>query len=444
MAQEKPTVKIEKFLGLMNTAPSERLPHGALSVADNVDIDDDGGVRSCPGFTLALMLSGVCAAYTSPDGKGRALYIIDSAGLKQVFPDPTPTPVLTSFQGSAATRFLPLIGISGATPQSYSFTSLQPLTSAAWQGMTAILLRGGLPSGEYSWTEAGTKIFYAGPACGIIENGEAKDWRIPTPPSPALTSLPGVLTSGTYQVTCAYVASDGREGAAPVASQITLTANQALRVEVPRDYGIATAVYISPPDGAEVYLAVVTASTDYLFNEDITRLTSPLAEMQKQTDPVPDVDVINFHAGKLYGAQYFPAHDYTALWCSQPFAFHLFDLHEDHLLVPGRVLMLASTGADLVIGTDREIFAYTGEGALVKLAGYGVVPGRPAVTLAEGGALFWTERGVCQYPEFKNLTEQVVSLPPGNSCSVALVERGGLSQFIILNDGLGTAHNANF
>lgn len=393
----EPTVRIEKFLGLVNTAPSERLPIGALTVADDVDLDDEGGARSRPGSALALALSGVCSAYTPMDGKGRALYIVDSAGLKQIQPD-----------------------------------------------MTAILLKSGLPSGEYFWAEAGNKIFYAGPAYGVIENGVVMDWRIPVPPSPALSAIPGTLPAGDYQVTCAYVATDGREGPAPVASQITLAADKAIRIQVPRGYGEATAVYISPPAGSDLYLAVITADSDYLFNEDITRLTSPLDEAQKQTDALPDVDVIAFHEGKLWGAQYFPQDDYSAVFFSQPFFFHLFNLYEDHLLIPGRVRMLASTDAGLVIGTDRQVLIHTPEEALVKLAGYGVVRGRPATTLPEGGALFWTERGVCTFPEFKNLTEKAVSLPPGNKCSTALLERGGLSQFIVLSDGLGTAYNVNF
>ena len=49
-----PTFDIDAFLGIHNREQSRRLPKGALTKADNVDIDDAAGLILRTGYNLSL------------------------------------------------------------------------------------------------------------------------------------------------------------------------------------------------------------------------------------------------------------------------------------------------------------------------------------------------------------------------------------------------------
>jgi hypothetical protein len=151
------------------------------------------------------------------------------------------------------------------------------------------------------------------------------------------------------------------------------------------------------------------------------------------------VTVVSWFEASLYCAQ--PVDNNTVIWQSKPFHYHLYDYDEAYIQVPGEVVAMERSAEGLCIATTKAIYLYNE--ALTKLADYGVVRGRPIVRLPSGQLLIYSVRGVCTIP-FQNLTEAKVSLPPGRECSTAVVDSGGISRFIALQDGGGTAHNKTF
>jgi hypothetical protein len=165
------------------------------------------------------------------------------------------------------------------------------------------------------------------------------------------------------------------------------------------------------------------------------------AQLPALFDQLPlGTDVIQAWKGRMYAAQYMPTENQTVVWFSEAFGFHLFNLDSDFFVVPGRVLMLAPTTDALVVGTDAQVFAYTGDAMQVQ-ADYGVVPG-DNWRRDDSGILFWSARGVCRAMPFANLTESRVSLAPGVRAGSGLIHTRGTKRFIALLQKGGQPFNA--
>lgn len=377
-------MRIDRFLGLHNTKQARRLPKGALTQADNVDVDDLGGLVIREGFVADIGATSITAAYATRDQN--RLFWIDSGNLVEVMPDDT-----------------------------------------------TITLKTGMPSGRVYWTEAGSQIFMS--TGHIIEN-EVSDWRIPTCPQPNVSVISGDLPAGQYQIACTY--QSGREGGCSAPVVVDVADDSGLAITVPDLSPYDVNVYVSDLNGDVLYLA------DTLMIGGVTvhniDLSYPLDSIHHQTYPVPEgISRICFYEAKLWAAQFQDGQ--TIIWYSKPFAWHLFDLYSDYLVIPGEVLMLEATPQGLVIGTSEEIYAYTKDEALVQLAEYGVVDGYPAAFRQDGNILIHTQRGTCAALPFKNLTEHKISLTPGRDCATAIVEQNGLERFVALHDGQGQANN---
>lgn len=159
--------------------------------------------------------------------------------------------------------------------------------------------------------------------------------------------------------------------------------------------------------------------------------------LERFADPFPaHVDHVCWYDSSLYCSQQLD--NETVIWYSKPHHYHLYDYAANYILVPGQLLAMARTPDMLCLGTSTAIYAYNG--ALAKVADYGVIPGRPIARRSSGQILIYTERGVCTFP-FQNLTEAKVSLPPGRQCATSVIDQGGISRFIAVHDGGGEAHN---
>jgi hypothetical protein len=137
----------------------------------------------------------------------------------------------------------------------------------------------------------------------------------------------------------------------------------------------------------------------------------------------------------------------TTVWRSEPLGYHLFNLNEGFISVPGRGLMLAATRDAMVIGTDKRIFAVSPDYVLTQLADYGVVPGRQwAIDHGENDEqsdtlLIWTTRGLCSAPAFSNLTLRQISVDSGASAGAAVIRQNGAKRFVVALQKGGTAFN---
>jgi hypothetical protein len=165
------------------------------------------------------------------------------------------------------------------------------------------------------------------------------------------------------------------------------------------------------------------------------------ADREVLYDTLPTgADVIQHWKGRMYAAQWLAGEDQTVIWFSEPLGYHLFSLDGNFLIVPGRVLMLAPHPDALLIGTDRQIQAYTGD-ALAQLADYGVPPGQH--WSADGQrVLFWSLRGLCAALPFQNLTENQVSVAPGARAGGCLIQSGGQKRYLTVLQQGGQPFNA--
>lgn len=387
---------ISRFKGLNNVSDPLRLGLDWLTLANNVHITDTGALERRAGYSQS-MAGSLTGAYATADEA--RLYVVDGGALK---------------------------AMAGAN----AAVTLRPVSA--------------LPM---FWTEANNQVFYNnGVERGIIGQDNALlDWTWPVPATPQITAATGQLDAGTYWVCCTFTLADGRETGNSDPAAITLADGQALQLSgIPLLPGGITNVYIASANSTFFQLAWTTATlTAFTWNAPADNLGPEL--LTENFEPLPaGADVVQFWKGRIYAAQYFAADDQTAIWVSQPLGFHLFNLNTDFVILPGQVRMLAPTDDALIIGTDKGIHAYTGDGTK-KLAGYGVVAGQHWAKDGDQGEasriLFWSVRGLCAALPFSNLTEKQVSVAPGVMAGGTIVREGGQKRYLVAIQQGGTAFN---
>jgi hypothetical protein len=263
-----------------------------------------------------------------------------------------------------------------------------------------------------------------------------KNLKIPTPgSSPAITlnPSPSGQEAGLYNVIFTYSNSDGLEGGASLVETFEVTTPSEIIVTPDQLSGYTTNVYMTEAGGEVFY--------DIKYGNQI-------APPQINSAPIPEgADKIEVYDSKLWvSTRYF---DYSIVWFSKPFHYHLFNYDTDFVVIPGKVEVLKAVPAGIIIATAEEIYAYSDDTGLEKLANYGVVPGRPAIKIQgrpgteipNDYLLLHTTRGVCSAFPFTPLTEERVSLPMGTNCSTAMVYNNGIQRYVALHDAGGTAFN---
>lgn len=382
---------IRSFRGLNNVTDPLRLGLSWFTRADNVDITESGGVKVRVGRTLALACTPT-GLYSTRDFS--RLYVIDGGELRQVLDDMT----------------------------------VRPLA----QGLGR----------EAYWAEINDQVLYvAGGAAGIVTaEGEVLPWRLPVPAEPrVLVGEGGQLPAGQYRVCATFILPDGRETPASTAAEVVVEQGATLQISgIEQLPGCVTRVYVAPADSTAFQLAFGAAGPAVAWAQPPEALGQEL--LTDGLDPLPvGVDVIAEWRGRIFAAQYLPEDDKTVVWRSEPLAPHLWNLSEGFFLVSGRVHALAPNDAGLVVATDRAMHAYTPEG-LALLASYGTVPGLPWA-LDGKRTLIWSQRGLCQFPEFTNLTASRVSVAPGLQAGAAVLEIDGQSRFLACLHTGGTPFN---
>ena len=371
-------MEVKEFSGINNVTDPVRLGLGWLSTADNVNITDTGALVKREGYTSVA--SGTYTGIYSTFDDQRC-YLINGGALKT---------------------------FTGAT------------------------LATGLSSAAMHWTELNDQVFYSnGTDSGVINpDNEVISWRWGVPDTPAVSAVTGTLPAGLYQVVCTTTLSDGRETGPSDPVEITLAEGQALQIVCTGN------VYIAPANSTVYQYAgrdtmVWNFSPDLLGRELLTDGFDPLP---------PGVESIQAWRGRIYASMYMPTDNQTAIWFSEPFGPHLFDLAANFFMVPGHVLMLAPTKDALIVGTDTRIYAYNTE-SITEIAPYGAVPGQHWAQ-DDGRIIFWSTRGVCAALPFINLTDRSVSVAPGVKAGGAIVRQGGQKRFLVSIQQGGSAFNA--
>lgn len=371
---------IRAFKGINNVTDPLRLGLSWLTHADNVDITESGGVQQRTGYALAQ--AGAPTGIYATQDEAR-LYVIDGGELRQVQDDMSVLPLA------------------------------QGLGRDAW------------------WAEINDQVlFVAGDAAGIVTaEGEVLPWRLPVPAEPRVQAGEGGrLPAGQYRVCATFVLPDGRECPASTAAEITVEQGAALQISsIEQMPGCVTRVYVAPADSTVFQLAFDAAGEVAFWDQPPEALGREL--LTDGLDALPEgVGPIAAWRGRIFAAQYLPGEGQTVVWRSEPLAPHLWNLSEGFFMVPGKVLALAPNDAGLFVGTDRAMHAYTPEG-LALLASYGTVPGLPWA-LDGKRTLIWSQRGLCQFPEFTNLTERRISVAPGRQAGAAVLALDGQVRFL--------------
>jgi hypothetical protein len=384
-----PTVNIDKFTGIRNKQQSRRLAPGSLVIAENVDVDNDGGLVKRQGSILSLPASSVItAAFSTRDQ--RRTFIIDSGLLKLVNED-----------------------------------------------LTTVVLGTGFSSEYVYWLEAADFVLMS--TGHIIDiNNQVNLWRVPNPETPVVSHATGDLMAGQYQLVITYVDSTGREGGASDIAYFDALENASFSF-TPEYNGYSIRAYVSDANGSVMYFQGEYASGGVTVTST-SLLSSPIDDNQLNSYPAPEeCKQLAFFESSVYTAAYDGIQ--TAVFSSQPFWWNLFDLRSDHLIIPGRVTVLHGSTSGLVIGTDDEIYVYTAEGVLTRIAEYGVPAGRALAEADDGTFYIHTNQGLCKLFPFENLTEDKLSLAPGDLCYTEVIEDGGYTRVVTMTDGNGAADN---
>jgi hypothetical protein len=371
------------FSGLNNVSDPLRVGISALTVADNVHVDDTGGVSVRSGYSLAQSGS-FTGIYTTKDFL--RMYVVDNGNLR-------------TFGGKVLTT--------------------------------------GLSSAEMYWTEINGQVFYNnGVDSGVIGTDDTiYPWRWSYVRAPTLARVTGTSSGGLFRVRTTSTLPDGRETGPLDTGEIELGGNETLQVS---NLAPSSNVYIASPDSTVFQLAY-SGGGAFVFDGNVYNLGRELNN--SFLEPLPlGAKVVQEWRGAIYATQYMPTEDQTVIWWSEPMGYHLFDLSKNFMIVPGHATMLAPTKEFLIIGTGSCIYA-TDKQSLQVLAEYGVVPGQHW-DQDDDRTLFWTTRGLCAAMPFKNLTERQVSVAPGVQAGGTIVRSGGQKRYVVALQSGGAAFNS--
>lgn len=383
---------ISSFKGLNNVSDPLRLGLAWLAQADNVNVSDTGALEKREGYSLAL--DGAVTALFSTRDYSRA-YLVADGELK-----------------------------------------------AMVSNTEAVTLRTGLADAPMSWAEINEQVFFTnGTDSGIVlADNRVIDWAWPVPPIPEISTVSGRLPAGLYRVCFTYRLADGRNTGAGDHAEIEVVEGQALQITgIPQLTGLTTNVYIAPANSTVFQFAGTATGGAMVWNRSPDALGHDLPDVTHSPLPM-ETNVIAQWRGRIYAGQSLPEHATSVVRFSQPLGFHLFDLAKDFFTVPGAITMLCAHAQGLIVGTDKDIYAYDGE-RLTMLASYGVPPGQHWEEDDSGRIVFWSNRGLCSGLPFTNLTDRQVSVPPGVSAGGAIVRRGGQRRYVVSLQQGGTAFN---
>jgi hypothetical protein len=157
--------------------------------------------------------------------------------------------------------------------------------------------------------------------------------------------------------------------------------------------------------------------------------------------PTNNVSALTFHSGSVV-VSVVTKPNVSEIRFSIPQVHHLFHRLINRFEIADTVVAMESINGQLLIAAKNAFYSYTSDNRLIKLSEYGAIPGKSIAKLPENGCLAWTTRGVIKYPEFQNVTDAQVSLPPGSGCATALFDVDGDRYFLVSTNGAGVAYNA--
>lgn len=286
----------------------------------------------------------------------------------------------------------------------------------------------GFVGGPFQWAELGYAAFaMSETAAWCIYPDRVVPWGISTLPEPSVGVSAGTFPAGIYLIAAALVAPDGRLGGSVGVASLALNGSQGIVAHSPPVSGYTTCLYLSPPDGTELYQAAT------LPGDGLTTISAPVAEGPRLETlhcyPPPKGGRIARHGNRMAVAVWEPQYDRTVLYWSKPDAPHWFELDKDHALFAGRPTVLASVQNDLFVGTDRALHSVDAAGNVLGLAGFGAVPDTLSY-LDDGRIVLETDRGPMTYPPLALPADAALSPDNRALATGGVIDHAGSRYFV--------------
>ena len=265
----------------------------------------------------------------------------------------------------------------------------------------------GFVGGPFQWAELGYAVFaMSETAAWCIYPDRVVAWGISTLPEPTIGVSAGSFVAGTYLIAAVLVAPDGRLGGSVGVASITLNGSQGIVAHSPPVAGYSTYLYLSQPDGTELYQAAA------MPGDGLITISAPVAEGPRLETlncyPPPKGGCISRHGNRMVVGIWEPAYDRTVLYWSKPDAPHWFELDKDYAILAGRPAVLAPVLNDLFVGTDKALHSVDANGNILGLAGFGAIP-NTLVHLDDERITLWTDKGLITFPPLTLVTDAALS-----------------------------------
>lgn len=378
-------VAYEGFKGIRNDVLPQRFGLADLAVAQNVDIDESGGIARRTGRVSKY--AGVTHSLWSD---GALCLFMEGSSLKQLKTD-----------------------------------------------YTAVVLRTGLsvlPSMRYQ--KVNDEIYFAnGTERGMLDHGTARSWGLDVAPLPGATVTVGAMPAGDYQFAVTYLRWDSQESGVGIAGRISVPDGSGLVFTLPVSADPAVlfkAVYISTTNGDILYRAItaVNSALTTTYQNDTSELSLPLTT--QFMGPPPAGHLLGYYHGRMYVAVG------DTLFYSEPYAYELFDPRR-YIQFDGRVTMFAPLEDRLhpgiFVGTERSTCWLEGnepdEFVMTPGVNYGAIIG--AMAYVDGAMYADHGAGARLLPMWMSAQGICIGLPDGT------VQNITRSKYLFTAQGSGCA-----
>jgi len=387
------SIRYEKFTGINNKSPLERLKRTELREAVNVDIDQTRRVRRRRGYQKVYSGTNIHSLWS---GEGHRLFV-ENGALKELHSDYSTTTYRTGLNLSARMAYA---GVAG-------------------------------------------RVYYTnGEITGCIFDGADHAWGVEPPhAAPAVAPAPGAFKAGKYQLVFTYRTKYQEESGSSAPTPFELAADGGMQLSnlpKPQDPDVTTLlIYITPPNGDQFYYAgSVPAGTDTTLLQGAI-YTVPLRTQFLQ--PPPPGTLLEVHAGRIYIG------DGPVVWYTEPGAFGLLRPSRNFLQFEDTVDLLAATIDGMFVSADQTYFLHGTDPEQMwpaRLASYKAIRGTVAevdgALIGDGSSpgvhIMWlSERGICaagQGGSFENLTEKRLSAVTGGAGAGLLRRDAGAVQYL--------------
>lgn len=297
-------------LGIDMLSGETSIPQGAARDVVNIDLDRYGNWQRRRGYALSTALTDGHSLWSSPSGRG--LFVCQGTTFCKI----TPPSLIT-----------PLALLRSADPVDYS---------------------------EHN----GAIYFSNETSIGWIPADSDNVWSLGvfTPDAPTVTPGPnGTLRPGRYTLAFTFVNRRGEESGSSdyVFSNLTAPGGFVLTALPQIPFGWQLRVYLSPPNGEDLFLAasVPSGMPQYVVGDNAQLKPLETAALV----PMPPGKIIRTLAGRTYTAKG------KVLAYSEAFRFGLTRLHHNFITMPDEITIVEPTPLGVFVGAGGAVWFIDGD-----------------------------------------------------------------------------------